>query len=153
MRFKLWFKLYESGHIMMNSPSTITVLYHNKPVSVPMVDMIDPRFEFSNYPSPEKQSGKKFLGEIDFSLPLVNDKGIQQGYLNSQRKATMTGNGSISINPNGYKIPDINWANKAEFIGSDGRTIDLTSISQEPRQLTNQLSYPAQSQVEKAFWS
>lgn len=129
MRFKQW--LNESGHILMNNISNITVLYHGKPLTLHGVDMIDPRFEFSNYPPAPGSNAKKFLGEIDFSLPLIGPNGNITMYICSQRRSIMSGNGFISIKPVGYVVKDLHWAEKAQFVGSDGRAIDLDGVSQQ----------------------
>lgn len=117
MRFREWSKLNEAGHIILDDPVEITVLLRGEPVTFHDVTMIDPRFEFNNVPKPPESPNKnmkKFVGEIDFSLPLAN------GWLFSRRSSPFSGSGEVVSKPLGYSVPDRNWADHAQIIGPDG---------------------------------
>lgn len=130
MRFKEWVRFHESGHIIFDKPQTITVMSHGKPTPLQGVTMIDPRFEYHNIPPPpeSKSRSPKFLGDVDFSLPLVGPQGNVTMYIVSHRHGMMTGDGATSMRPEGFVVPDIHWADKAEFVGADGNTIDMDGM-------------------------
>jgi hypothetical protein len=114
-------RLDELGQMRFNDPMTITVLLHGKPTTFSNVMMIDPRFEFANYPKPEWSKSKlaKFMGEEDFSLPLVGQMGNITQWLVSNRDSIMTGTGHKSMKPEGHPINDFDWS-KAMIMNSDG---------------------------------
>jgi hypothetical protein len=128
MKFKDWMLLNEVGHIVFDNATNFTVMRQGKLVPVSGVAMIDPKFELSNIPLPPGSPSKapKFMGEVDFSLPVFGPGGRKQ-YLYSKRMATMSGSGNISGTPIGYEVPDPNWADKAEFIDRNGMAINLNA--------------------------
>lgn len=129
MRFKEWLQLNEAGHFMMSDPVTITVMLDGRPTTFKDVDMVDPRFEMSNIPNPEgsKSKSNRFMGDMDYSLPLVGPQGNITMWLAVSRRDAFAGRGSRSMKSVGYEIPDINWADKAHIMGADGR--DMVSAA------------------------
>lgn len=123
MKFKE-FILFEAGHtFVMGQPLNITVMSHGKPAMMNGVTMVDPRFELCNIPHPEKtwSKGPKFMGEVDFSLPVIGRDG-KPAWFNSQRASPFEGIGSITRRPQGYPIQNYDWGN-AHVSGSDGKEV------------------------------
>jgi hypothetical protein len=124
MRFKDWYMLSEAGHtIFQGGPQNIIVMFQGKPTPFQNVKMIDPRFELASVPKPPSSPNKKsakFLGEIDFALPLVGPQGNVTQWINSKRDNMLYGTGTRSFEPAGVQIP-LNWANHAQIIDASGR--------------------------------
>lgn len=122
MNFKEWL-MQEAGHLVMHGPpQSIMVMLHGQPSLFHDVSMIDPRFELNDIPHPRGQS--KFLGDSEYSLPLVKPTGQVYGYIVSKRGSMMSGVGFMNPRPQGVVAP-INWADHAIIINSHGQ--DLVS--------------------------
>lgn len=111
----------EAGHCRFEDPKRITVLLDGEPVTFDDVAMIDPRFEFHNLPPGEGSKAQKFLGESPYSLPLVNPKGQQSGWIvSAERWSMMSGLAHWSDKPQGrYEDVPLNWADKALIMNSN----------------------------------
>jgi hypothetical protein len=144
MRFRE-FVLMEMGHATTNaSPQDFWAIHNGKPIHFYDVMGLDPRFELQDIPKPPtlKDNSPKFVGQTDYSLPVVDANGKPAGYLVSRRNPTfpmISGSLEFSKSPIGVVCPD-NWA---DFASIDGKVDDSSAKSVTTYAAPKKKSQPA----------